>query len=42
MNTITGKIKAKGQLTPMPGVGTTKDENEVVAIKDESRYPPAK
>jgi hypothetical protein len=24
-------------LTPMPGAGTTKDENEVVAIKDESR-----
>jgi hypothetical protein len=25
------------RLTPMPGAGTTKDENEVVAIKDESR-----
>ena len=32
-----GEVKFKHQVTPMPGSGTTKDENGVVAIKGESR-----
>jgi hypothetical protein len=34
--TIDGDEK-KFKITPMPGAGTTKDENGVVAIKGESR-----
>ena len=30
-------VTGHNRLTSMPGAGTTKDENEVVAIKGESR-----